>query len=215
MHDILKKDGSRACQTVLRDTIQMSFTIDLVVFKVIWGFVPKSHVATTCVADVAHICVTQFYSVSLYDQPFWVTGHFETSTLNDTKMTLNKTRSRSSSNVPHVWFTAIPIPNFATFQSTSSHSRATDHFEESARNVWQVTMQIVKVPRLLVLICGKMGTASTTCRFTSRYQCRNDSSQVRHIHFSMNDSVVSSTYKTLCRKLVTNTAGNTFPWVHP
>ncbi len=38
--------------------------------------------------------IIKFQSVSLYDQPFWVTGQFETISPNDSKMTLCSTRSK-------------------------------------------------------------------------------------------------------------------------
>ena len=43
------------------------------------------------------------FAVSLYGQLFWVTGHFETSAVNDPKMTLNTKRS----NIPHMHITTV------------------------------------------------------------------------------------------------------------
>ncbi len=46
----------------------------------------------------------KFHSVLLYDQLFWRYRPFETSALNNPKMTLNPTRS----SVPHICITSIP-----------------------------------------------------------------------------------------------------------
>ncbi len=51
----------------------------------------NSHIATTYVSEVTHICVTcvpasyTFHSISLYGQPFRVTGLSETGAPNDPK----------------------------------------------------------------------------------------------------------------------------------
>ena len=47
----------------------------------------------------------KFHSASLYVKPFWMTGHFDTSTLNDLQMTLNTTRSK----VPHICVTIVAV----------------------------------------------------------------------------------------------------------
>ncbi len=52
------------------------------------------------------VTTRKFQSISLYGQKFlrfWVTGHFETITLDDSKITLNPTRS----NVPHICVPSI------------------------------------------------------------------------------------------------------------
>ncbi len=59
---------------------------------------PNSHVAATYVTEVTHICfgawVLNFTVFHFTTTRLQVTGHFETSAPNDTKMTLNLTRSK-------------------------------------------------------------------------------------------------------------------------
>ncbi len=57
-------------------------------------------------------------SVLLYGQPFWVTGHFETSAPNDIKMTLNTKRSK----MPHIIYNNYSrVPDFTPFRFMISH----------------------------------------------------------------------------------------------
>ncbi len=64
------------------------------------------------------------HPISLYDQPFRVTGHVDTTALNDPKITLNTTRRR----VAHIFYHCHWISNFSPFCSTTSHFTA-GHFE--------------------------------------------------------------------------------------
>ncbi len=51
-----------------------------------------------------HSLSPEFHAISLYFKPFRVTGHFETSALNDPKMTLNTSRLK----VPHIHIKTTP-----------------------------------------------------------------------------------------------------------
>ncbi len=74
---------------------------------------------------------------------FRVSGHFETSALNDPKMTLNTERSQ----LLHIHVTTTPASqNFTPFNSTASCFRVTGHFQTSALNDskkwhWTLTRQ--------------------------------------------------------------------------
>ena len=60
---------------------------------------------------------------------FWVTGHFDTSTPNDPKMTLCTKRS----NVPPYTYKYSRVTNFMSFRSTDSCFWVTGHFDTSAQ----------------------------------------------------------------------------------
>ncbi len=80
-------------------------------------------------------------SISLYDvfRRFRVTGHFETSAPNDSKITLNTERSK----VTHIHAKSTRVPNFTPFCSTISCFRLTAHFETTAPNdpKWHWTLK--------------------------------------------------------------------------
>ncbi len=63
--------------------------------------------------------------------PFWVTGHFEISALNDHRITLSWL---VRSGVPHIWYCSPRVSNLSTFPSMTSLFRVTCHFEISALN---------------------------------------------------------------------------------
>ncbi len=59
---------------------------------------------------------------------FEFTNHFETSALNNPKMTLNTKRSKITARAYHNY---THVSNFAPFRSTASQFRVTRHFETS------------------------------------------------------------------------------------
>ncbi len=73
----------------------------------------------------------KFLSVSLYDEPFWVTGHFRKNAPNDPKWTWHI----HCEKYQHACYIHPPRPNFRPFHSTMSHFWVMPKFRKSAPNV--------------------------------------------------------------------------------
>ena len=92
---------------------------------------------------------------------FQNTGHFETSALNDPKMTLTLKGQRYPIYILQLPPSILPppprVPNFTPYRSTASYFQVTGHFERSAPNDPKVffNTKISNVPHIHVTITPK------------------------------------------------------------
>ncbi len=91
-------------------------------------------------SKVSHICPNTISKSEIsirFASRFRVTGRFETSTPNETKITLNTARSKT----PHIRYTSTSwVQNITPFRSTDIRFWLSCHFETTAPNYPQITL---------------------------------------------------------------------------